>query len=73
MQHEIENKELRYYISMMAIINKLIERFTTKAKPVYGSKIFTQRSWLSKQIDDAIYEREMLRGTSLPKRPLPKA
>jgi len=57
----------------MTIINKLIERFATKAKPVYGSKIFTQRSWLSKQIDDAIYEREMLRGTGLPKRPLPKA
>jgi len=52
---------------MTAIINKLINLFSKK-KPVYGPKIFMQRSWLERQIDDAIYEREMLRGVNLPRK-----
>jgi hypothetical protein len=51
---------------MMTIINKLINLFSKK-KPVYGPKIFIQRSWLDRQVDDALYKREMLRGIDLPR------
>ena len=67
MRRETINNELRYNIGMTAIINKLISLFSKK-KPVYGPKIFMQRSWLERQIDDAIYEREMLRGVNLPRK-----
>jgi len=36
------------------IVNKLLGR---KAKPVYGPRIFQQRTWLNKQVDDAMYKR----------------
>lgn len=40
----------------------LIKNLFTRRKPVYGAKIFTQRSWLDRQVDDAIYKRELMRG-----------
>lgn len=40
----------------------LIKKLFTRRKPVYGAKIFVQRSWLDRQVDDAIYKRELMRG-----------
>jgi hypothetical protein len=51
---------------MTKIINKLINLFSKK-KPVYGPNIFVQRSWLDRQVADALYKREMLRGVNLPR------
>lgn len=45
----------------------LIKKLFTRRKSVYGAKIFVQRSWLERQVDDAIYKREMLRGLDNPR------
>lgn len=30
----------------------------TKQKPVYGSRIFEYRSWLTRQVDEAVWKRQ---------------
>lgn len=45
----------------MKLLQKIKNLFTRR-QSVYGPKIFTQRSWLDRQVDDAIYKREMMRG-----------
>jgi len=45
----------------MKLLQKIKSLFTRR-KPVYGPKIFQQRSWLDRQVDDAIYKRELMRG-----------
>ncbi len=45
----------------MKLLQKIKTLFTRR-QSVYGAKIFTQRSWLDRQVDDAIYKREMMRG-----------
>lgn len=42
--------------SDMKIINKFLSLFN-KRRPVYGSRIFYQRTWLSRQVDEAMYRR----------------
>ncbi len=37
---------------------KLLNLFRKK-KPVYGASIFYQRTWLSKQVDEAMYKRQL--------------
>lgn len=32
-------------------------RLFNRRKPTYGAQIFQQRSWLSKQVDDALWAR----------------
>lgn len=34
-----------------------------KKQPKFGSQIFIQRSWLEKNIDDAVYERHIEQGS----------
>lgn len=48
----------------MKLLQKIKSLFTRR-KPVYGAKIFTQRSWLDRQVDDAIYKRELMRGIDI--------
>lgn len=48
----------------MKLLQKFINLFIRR-KPVYGAKIFQQRSWLDRQVDDAIYKRELMRGIDI--------
>jgi hypothetical protein len=38
---------------IVSLINKLFNR----RQPVYGERIFQQRGWISKQVDDALWKR----------------
>ena len=42
---------------MKDTINKLINHFTNKRKPVYGPAIFHVRPWIDKEIDEQMYKR----------------
>lgn len=48
----------------MKLLQKIKSLFIRR-KPVYGPKIFQQRSWLDRQVDDAIYKRELMRGIDI--------
>ena len=48
----------------MKLLQKIKSLFTRR-KSVYGPKIFQQRSWLDRQVDDAIYKRELMRGIDI--------
>lgn len=40
------------------MINKLLTLFGfKKSEPVYGKRIFQHRTWLSRQVDDAMYKQ----------------
>jgi hypothetical protein len=41
----------------MKQIKQLFFRIFSRRKPVYGAKIFQQRSWLAKKVDDALWDR----------------
>jgi hypothetical protein len=36
---------------------KILALFRRNKQPVYGSRIFHQRSWLSRQVDEAVRKR----------------
>jgi len=36
---------------------KILALFRRNKQPVYGSRIFHQRSWLSRQVDEAVFKR----------------
>lgn len=45
----------------MKLLQK-IKNLLTRKESVYGPAIFQQRSWLSRQVDDALYKQEIARG-----------
>jgi hypothetical protein len=44
----------------MKIINFILSLFTRSRQPVFGPRIFQQRTWLAKQVDEAQYKRTFL-------------
>jgi len=36
---------------------KLLKKLFTKKKPIFGSRIFEQQSWLDKKVQDALWKR----------------
>lgn len=41
----------------MKFIKKVTNKVLKKDQPKYGWGIFQQRTWLNKQVDDAMYKR----------------
>ena len=41
----------------MKQIKQFFNRLFNRRQSVYGSQIFQQRSWISKQVDDALWKR----------------
>ena len=41
----------------MKLLKKLYYRLNPLPQPKYGAKIFEQKSWLTKQTEDAIYRQ----------------
>lgn len=39
------------------MIKLLKQLFAPKGKSVYGPRIFAHRTWLSRQVDEALYEQ----------------
>lgn len=44
-------------INMKTKITKFISRLLNKPEPIYGAGIFCSRSWLDKQVDEAMRKR----------------
>ena len=38
-------------------MKKLLQKLFAKNKSVYGPRIFEQESWLSRRVDDALWQR----------------
>jgi len=44
----------------MKFLNFIVSLFIRRRQPVFGSRIFQQKSWLTKQVEDAQYKRAFL-------------
>ena len=44
----------------MKFLNALASLFIRRRQPVFGPRIFQQRTWLAKQVDEAQYKRNFL-------------